>query len=247
MADVLLEGHISVEAALRGGARPVHEVLAVNPGDRRLARVRRLAAERDVPISRVDADELAAMVEGRSHGGVVAHAGARRYLTVTELLAAAGPSPLIVMLDGIEDPYNFGAAVRALYAAGIAGLILRPRRWENAAGLVARASAGASELLPTATAETADDAAATCREAGLRIACASSDAGARSIYQADLCEPLFLLIGGERRGITRSFRARADLLLRIPYARSDARPLGVAAAASVIGFEALRQRTAAGG
>ena len=89
------------------------------------------------------------------------------------------------MLDGIEDPFNFGAAVRALYAAGCDGLVVRPRNWMSAAGIVARSSAGATELMPTAVAETAADAADLFPERGLTVACATKDR-AVSIYQADL-------------------------------------------------------------
>jgi 23S rRNA (guanosine2251-2'-O)-methyltransferase len=147
------------------------------------------------------------------------------------------------MLDGIEDPFNFGQAVRALYAAGVDGLIVR-RSWETAVGTVTRASAGASELLPTATTGSADEAATASRLAGLRVACAVSDPTAAELHDVDLTGSVFLLIGGERRGVTRSFVEDADVLLRIGYGRERAPELGAAAAAAIIGFEALRQRRA---
>jgi 23S rRNA (guanosine2251-2'-O)-methyltransferase len=146
------------------------------------------------------------------------------------------------MLDGIEDPFNFGQAIRALYAAGADGLVVRPRNWLSAAGIVARASAGTAELMPTAVAETSLDAATFFRQHGLTIAC-TSDKGATSLYDADLTGPLFLLIGGERRGITRSFLDQADLKVQIPYGRSFSFSLGAAAATAVISFEAARQRS----
>lgn len=167
--------------------------------------------------------------------------GPRRFLSVDELLDTPGPS-FTVMIDGVEDPYNFGSAVRSLYAAGVDGLVVRPRNWLSAAGIVARASAGASELLPIAVAETASDAAAACSPRGLTIACASRE-NAVSIYEADLTQPLFLLIGGEQRGITRSFLRQADIRLHVPYARGSAAELGTAAVAAVIGFEVMRQRS----
>jgi 23S rRNA (guanosine2251-2'-O)-methyltransferase len=128
-----------------------------------------------------------------------------------------------------------------MYAAGAAGLIVRPRNWMSAAGVVARASAGASEWIPTAVAETALDAADYFRSRGLRIAVADEDK-AVSIYDADLAGPLFLVIGGEKRGITRSFLDQADLRLRIPYAREFDQSLGTTAAAAILAFEIMRQR-----
>ena len=223
---VVLEGRISVEAALRGRAREVSEILALQPGDRRLARVRALAGERGVPIRMVSTADIDELASGRTHGGLLALVGERRSLPLEQLIHDAGPSPFLAMLDGVEDPYNFGAAIRGLYAAGADGLIVRPRSWEQAAGIVARASAGASELMPTGVAETTELAAEACRAGGLRVVCAAARSDAVSMHEADLAGPLFLLVGGERRGITRSFLDRADLVVRIPYARAVLGSLG---------------------
>ncbi|MEJ2746907.1 MAG: TrmH family RNA methyltransferase, partial [Anaerolineae bacterium] len=113
--------------------------------------------------------------------------------------------------------------------------------WLTAAGVVARASAGASELVPMAVAETAVAAAGFFRERGLVVAC-TAVTNSQSIYEADLTKPLFLLIGGEKRGITRSFLEQADVRLQIPYGRPFNRSLGAAASAAIVGFEVMRQR-----
>ncbi len=236
-----VEGHVSVEAALEAGVRPVHRVWATRPGDRRLGRLRALARERDVTIETVDATLIDELATGRSHGGVIALVGPRRDRSVGELLAEVGETSFIVMLDGIEDPFNFGQAVRALYAAGVDGIVVR-RSWETALTTVTRASAGATELLPTASAASPEDAAESCRRRGMRVAVAVSDPGANDLHAADLSGGLFLLIGGERRGVTRSFVDQADVQVRIDYGRERAPDLGAAASAAIIGFEALRQR-----
>jgi 23S rRNA (guanosine2251-2'-O)-methyltransferase len=240
---LVLEGHRSVEAALIGGVRRVHVILATRPGDRRLARMRGLAAERDVPIRAADADLVARLASGTTHGGVVALVGRRGHASLTELIEGSASLPFLVMLDGIEDPHNFGQAIRALYAAGADGLVVRPRTWESATGIVTRASAGASELLPTAVADSVEVAAATCRASGMRVACAASGREAMPLHEADLTGAVLVVIGGERRGITRSFLAACDVRLEIPYGRPEAPPLGTAAAAAVIAFEAARQRS----
>ena len=238
---LVVEGHVSVEAVLEAGVRPVHRIWAVRPGDRRLVRLRALARERGVVIERVDAQVVDELSAGRTHGGVLALVGPRLDRAVDDLLAEVGEGSLLVMLDGIEDPFNFGQAVRALYAAGVSGLVVR-RSWETALPIVTRASAGTSELLPTARAADADEAAELCRRAGYRIACAVSEADGSDLSGADLTGSLFVLIGGERRGVTRSFVDRADLRVRIGYGRERAPELGAATAAAIIGFEAFRQR-----
>ena len=242
MSDkTVLEGAVSVQAVLESGSREIEAIyIQRDKQNRPIVRLERSARSRNLPLERVDVAEIEARTSGKTHGGVIALVGPRRFLSL-EALTQDAARPFVVMLDGIEDPFNFGAAVRALYAAGADGLVVRPRNWMSAAGIVARSSAGATELMPTAVAETAADAAAFYRERGLTIACATKDR-AISIYQADLSIPLFLAIGGEKRGITRSFLRQADLRLSIPYQRRFPRSLGTASAVAVLAFEAMRQR-----
>lgn len=236
-----LEGAISVQAALEADSREIKAIYVQrDKQNRAIAWLERLARQQGRPLERVDIAEIEAHASGQTHGGVIALVGPRRFLDIEALIEGC-TRPFVVMLDGIEDPFNFGAAVRALYAAGADGLVVRPRNWMSAASIVARSSAGATELMPTAVAETAADAAAFFRERGLAVACATKDR-ATSIYQADLTIPLFLAIGGEKRGITRSFLRQADLRLSIPYQRSFPRSLGTASAVAVLAFEIMRQR-----
>ena len=238
---MVVEGHVSVEAVLEGDVRPVRRIWATRPGDRRFGRLRALARERGVVIDQVGAEAIDELASGRSHGGVIGLVGPRRPLSVGTLLAEVGEGSIIVMLDGIEDPFNFGQAVRALYAAGIDGLVVR-RSWETAIATVTRASAGASELMPTAVTASAEEAAAACRRLGMRVACAVAADDAVELGDTDLSGGMFVLIGGERRGVTRSFVEQADLRIRIGYGRERAPELGAATSAAIIGFEALHQR-----
>ena len=242
MADqAILEGFVSVQAALKSGSRDIQAIyLRRDKWDQDAAWLEQNAAAAGVPIERVTGDVIDSYAGGTTHGGVLALVGPRQFVGLDQL-GAGKTTPFVAMLDGVEDPFNFGQALRALYAAGADGLVLRPRNWMSAAGVVARASAGASEWLPTAVAETAQDAADFFRSRGLRIACAARDR-AVPLYEADLTVPLFLVIGGEKRGITRSFVEQADLRLAIPYAADFDQSLGTAAATAVIAFEVMRQR-----
>lgn len=239
--QTILEGLISIEAALKVDSRPLHKlVVASGVIDRDAARLLREAERLNIPVERLPADQIDALAQGKTHGGIVAVAGARRFVPLDALVSEI-TRPFVVMLDGVEDPFNFGQAVRAFYAAGADGLVLRPRNWMSAAGVVARSSAGASELMPTAIAETTQAAADFFRSHGLRIAVAAKDR-ATPIYEADLSGALFLVIGGEKRGVTRSFEEAADIRLSIPYGRRYPHSLGTTAAAAVLAFEIMRQR-----
>lgn len=240
-SPLTLEGHRAIEAAITAQSRPIHQIYIHKKKryDRTLSRVARQATEAGIPVAYVAADVVKAHTSGNTHGGIVALVGPRRFCTLDDLL---GNNPLVVMLDGVEDPFNFGYAVRSLYAAGVDGLVVRPRNWMDATSVVGRSSAGTSEQIPMAVAETAEETAAFFTDAGFTIACTAADERAVSLYDADLTGSLFLLIGGEKRGITRSFIDQADLLLKIPYGRNFDGSLGTVGAASAIAFEALRQR-----
>lgn len=242
--SVVLEGTISVQACLQSGSRHV-EAICIDQDHKRRTRalvgVERLANATHIPIQYVERTEIDRLASGTTHGGIVAIAGPRRFAQLSDLISGNN-SPFVVMLDGIEDPYNFGAAVRALYAAGADGLVVRSRNWMSAAGTVARASAGASELVPTAIAESALEAASYYRNQGLVVACATKQ-HAISVYDTDLTGAIFMVIGGEKRGITRSFIQQSDVRIQIPYQRDFSPSLSTASAVAVISFEAMRQRT----
>jgi len=241
--EMWLEGIISIEAALAAQSRDIFAVYYQQSGrkqnNRQWLRLHRMAQKMGIAVEPVDAAFIAERVSGQSHGGVIAGVGPRRFVSLEKLIEGE-KRPFIVMLDGVEDPFNFGQSLRALYAAGVTGVVVRPRNWTFAAGVVARAAAGASERMPMAVAETAEFAADFFREQGLLVAC-TSKAGAVSIYEADLLQPIFLLLGGEKRGITRSFLSHADLKLFIPYERPFAQSLGTTSSTAVIAFERMRQ------
>jgi len=238
---IWLAGVISVTAALQSGSRDIAEIF-VEDGkwDRGIRDLVNLAEDAGVAVKRTGRAKIESHASSRSHGGVVARVGPRRYARLDEVIGVPD-LPFVVMLDGIEDPFNFGQAVRALYAAGATGLVLRNRNWMMAAATVSRASAGTSERIPAALASTPEEAADAGRARGLTIACTSKGNGT-SIYEANLTVPLLLLIGGEKRGITRSFERNADLRLTIPYGRGFAYSMGAAASAAVVAYEVLRQR-----
>jgi 23S rRNA (guanosine2251-2'-O)-methyltransferase len=240
--SVVLEGLISVTAALKSGRRPIYAIYVREDRiDGATAELESLARAAHVAVERVSGDTIASYAGGKSHGGIVALAGPRTFLALDDLVPRGG-RPFVVMLDGVEDPFNFGAAVRAIYAAGADGLVVPPRNWQDSAGIVARASAGASELIPTAVVGSALDAATFFRRRGLVVACATRASRSRSIFAADLCVPLFVIIGGEKRGLRRAVIEKADVLIHIPYRRADAYDLGTTSAAAIICFEVMRQR-----
>lgn len=239
MGEQFLEGWVSVLAALRAGQREIAAVYVQQGKDvRGLGQIERLAQERSIVVKFLPVAEIEALAQGSSHGGVLAAAGERRY---ESLQALAQPGALLAMLDGVEDPYNYGQAIRGLYAAGVAGLVAPLRNWDTALNVVARASAGASELMPTAQAE-AEEALAFFKERGFRCLATAKSGKSQSLYATDLRGSVFLLIGGERRGLSAAVLSQCDALVSIPYGRSFEAALDVTSSTAALAFEAMRQR-----
>ena len=184
-----------------------------------------------VPLASIDA-----LSTGSSHGGVLMFTTERTYSALPETPPEKG---FFAVLDGIEDPYNFGYAVRSLYAAGVTGILLPERNWTSAAGVVCRASAGASELIDTYSGELSE-MITHLKNCGYRFAVAEAEAP-ETVYDADLTYPLVLAVGGEKRGFSKSISELADVTVSLPYGREFPMALSAASAATVLAFEAARQ------
>ena len=244
----VMEGMTSVSALLAAKAagvndRPILEIRFDRAKRAKKARefsfLERKCKELEIPLSLTDSAELEALCIGNTHGGIVALCGDR---TIPSSTAESLPeSGFLCLLEGIEDPYNFGYALRSLYAAGCDGILLGERNWMSAAGVVARASAGASEHFPLWMGDPVT-AVRTLKEMGYRIVCA----GIRDsvgLYEADLKKPLLLVVGGEKRGISAEMLSLADEIVRIDYGRDFRGSLSAASAATVMAFEILRQNS----
>ena len=193
--------------------------------------------ERGFSIEYVSAEQIDELTVGNTHGGIIAFCTER---TLPALCAEKiQPDGFYVYIEGVEDPYNFGYTVRSLYAAGVTGIVLSPRNWMSAAGVVARSSAGASELISIYTA-TPEEAVDCFKQAGYQILCAGIRDSV-SVFDESFQYPILLVIGGEKRGISRKLLDMADRVVRIDYGRSFRGSLSAASAATVMAFELFRQ------
>jgi 23S rRNA (guanosine2251-2'-O)-methyltransferase len=209
----------------------------------RLAELRALAGRAGVAVSAVDDALLAKLADGGRHQGVVAELVARSTDPETEFeeaLERAGPAPLLLVLDGVQDPHNLGACLRCADAAGVAAVIA-PR--DRAAGLtpVARkVAAGAADTVPFVPVVNLARTLRDLKARGLWIVGADDSAG-RTLYEADLTGPVAIVVGSEGEGLRRLTRESCDLLVSIPMAGA-VESLNVSVATGVVLFEAVRQR-----
>jgi 23S rRNA (guanosine2251-2'-O)-methyltransferase len=218
--------------------------LRVGPrADRRIDEALALARKRGVAVERVDAETIERAARGAVHQGVVADVDAPRDYTVAELVASAAPqSPLLVVLDGIEDPHNVGAIIRTADAAGAHGLVRQARHAAALDGIAAKASAGAVAHVRVATVVNVARAVDELKAAGVWTVGLAGDAP-EPYDVIDFKVPTAFVLGAEGAGLRRLVRERCDRLVSIPM-RGSVSSLNVSAAAAIVLFEAVRQRRA---
>jgi 23S rRNA (guanosine2251-2'-O)-methyltransferase len=186
------------------------------------------------------ASELTRLAGSPDHQGIVAEVDPYPYADPSTLLAA--PDALVVALDQVQDPRNLGAVCRAAEVAGAAGVVIPARRTARVTAVACKASAGAVEHLPVATATNLATWLAEAKRAGAWVY--GARAGAPTRYDAvDWHGRVVLVLGGEGKGIRPRVAGACDAMVEIPRA-GRVGSLNVAAAASVLLFEAMRQRRA---
>ena len=155
--------------------------------------MRHKSLELGFEFTAVTSEEIDGITIGNSHGGIVAYCSEREIDRLDTSSAEISKGGFYVMLEGIEDPYNFGYSLRSLYAAGVNGVILNERNWMGAAGVVCRASAGASEMLDMYV-SSGEKAVEIFKKHNYKVICAGIR-NSVSIYDADMRKPVFLIIG----------------------------------------------------
>jgi 23S rRNA (guanosine2251-2'-O)-methyltransferase len=237
---MIIYGINAVTEALKAGR--VVSLRAGRRTDQRLQQLLTLAEQSSVPVRRVSDDELDRESGGSSHQGVIADVSERRLYELHELIeeAQAKPPALVIVLDGIEDPHNFGAILRTCDAVGAHGVVRQTRHSAPLSGATSKASAGAVAHVKIADVVNIARAVDDLKEAGIWTVGLAGDAP--STYdKMDFSLPTALVLGAEGTGLRRLVRERCDLLTAIPM-KGNVDSLNVSVAAGVVLFEALRQR-----
>jgi len=240
---MLIYGLNPVIEALRAG-----RVTAVRVSDaasrERLREVRELARAAGVRVQEVPQADLDRATRGGVHQGVAADLTEARAYSIGDLVRSAAGTPLIVVLDGVEDPHNVGAILRTADAAGVDGVVRQSRHAARLDGAAAKASAGAIAHVRIADVVNIARAVEALKDAGVWTVGLAGDAG--DVYdEVDLTVPTAVVLGAEGGGLRRLVRERCDRLVSIPMG-GQVSSLNVSAAAAVVLFEAVRQRRRAG-
>ena len=233
----ILSGIHPVAEALCSG-NPLERVLvAQGAGGPRPQEIIDLARRASIPVRFEPRAALDRLAGSSAHQGVVAMSAARKYAD----LDAAEASEMLVVLDGVEDPHNLGAIIRAAHAAGAGSVIIPERRAAGVTDVVAKAAAGALEHLPVVRVTNINRALEDLKERGFWIY-GLDERGAEEYHRTDYGSPAAFVLGGEGKGLHEQVRKHCDLLVRIPTAGKIS-SLNVSVAAGVVLFEWKRRRS----
>jgi 23S rRNA (guanosine2251-2'-O)-methyltransferase len=239
---MLIYGINPVAEALRAGR--VQEVRAAERASARVAEIVDDAERAGIPVKRVASNALDRAARGGVHQGIVAELRARELFDVADLVQGASVAPLLVVLDGIEDPHNVGAILRTVDAAGADGLIRQSRHAAPLDGAAAKASAGAVSHVRVADVVNIARSLEELKAAGVWTVGLDGQASKR-LDEIDLTLPTAFVLGAEGTGLRRLVRERCDWLAAIPL-RGHVESLNVSVAAGIALFEAVRQRSSSG-
>jgi 23S rRNA (guanosine2251-2'-O)-methyltransferase len=222
-----------VVEALRSGRRKVFEVIDT-VGDEEVANA---AGARGVNVTRASRQRVEELARGGVHQGVAAHVEPYPYSGLEEILTS--PDPLVLVLDGVTDPRNLGAMLRAADGAGASGVVIPRDRAVGVTAAAVKASAGASEHVRVARVTNLRRAVDTMKEAGLWVYAA--EAGGTPYTELDLEGAVALVLGSEGRGVRRLVREGCDGTVSVPMLGA-VESLNVSVASAVLLYEARRRR-----
>lgn len=241
----IIAGMHSVRTALKHGTDGVSEVwVEARRRDKKIREIIGLAKGAGVTLHQVERAELDAKVPGVNHQGAVAQVvapAARGERDLEQLLNDADMPPLLLILDGVQDPHNLGACLRSADAAGVLAVIAPKDRSVGLTPTACKVASGAAGTVPFIQ---VTNLARTLRwlqtEARVWVVGTAGEAET-NLYQADLKGPLALVMGAEEKGMRRLTREACDLLVKLPMAGS-VESLNVSVATGICLFEANRQR-----
>ncbi len=243
MDNNIVFGRIPVKNALTGNRKPVRVFLnSAHPDNEILA----LARKRSVSVKMVSQEELNHMCENKNHQGAICTLSEFRYTDFEDLMsdikAAGKENSTIVMLDGIEDPVNFGSIIRTSCAFGVDGIIIGKNRQVQVTGTVSKIATGAEEIVPIVQVTNLSQTIEKLKKEGYWVV-ASAGEGKDVYDQIDYSGKIVLVVGSEGFGVTKLVREHSDFIASIPLnGKVKALNASIAAAIFISMIESYRNK-----
>ena len=241
----IIFGTLPVLEALRSNPQRIDRLIfAEGVREQRLAEIHGLARSAGILVDRFKREKLDRITAGQNHQGVIAFTAAADYVDADEILENAGEPPLLLLLDGVEDPRNLGAVLRSAECAGADGVFIPERRAVGLTDSVAKSAAGATEYVRVAKVGNLNRLIERLKEQNIWVV-GTSGTAETDYTEWDWNRPSAIVLGSEGSGLHRLVAENCDMLVKIPmYGKIDS--LNVSVAAGVILFEARRQRQSSG-
>ena len=237
-----------LEALERGDVGLEKVMLEPGVGGERIGKIRALAGEQGVPVQYVPTNRLDHEAQGAAHQGVVAIAAPIQYAAVDDMLSEIAPTwdevqhrqPLLLVIDRVTDPRNYGAMLRSAVAAGVDGVIVPATSMAPLNAAAIKASAGTATRLPIARTDNLARTLDALKERGYWM-CGAEGSSETTLWEVDWDRPLAVVMGSEGEGLATDVSEACDVLASIPM-RGPAESLNVSVATGILLFAAARPR-----
>lgn len=240
-----IEGRNPINEAIKAG-RSINKVWTVKTDQRRDKRLYDLLKEcksKGAIIMEVEKSVLDSMAESSGHQGIIAQVSPKDYVDPFEYLSALtenGKQPFVLILDNLQDGYNFGSILRIAEAAGVDLIVIPERRAVSVDAHVAKASAGAIEFVPISRVTNLGTFIDRLKEQNYWIYGTEVEQ-AEDYHKVDFGGSIALVIGNEAKGMSDNIKKRCDFLITIPM-QGKINSLNAAVATGIIVFQAVEQR-----
>ena len=243
MNSEIIYGRNSVEGLLENSDRSINKIMIAKgiKFDHKMSKIINTARTRGIPVQEVPREKLNAMTDG-VHQGIIATVSPIEYMDLDDFInnLDTNKHSIVVILDGVEDPHNFGSIIRTSAGAGVDGIIIPKRRSSPVTSTVEKASAGTISKVPIIQVTNLSQAIEKLKKQNFWIVGAEAS-GDKYYFETDFNMNCAIVMGGEDQGISQNIKKNCDFLVKIPLP-GDINSLNVANAASVIIYEVVRQR-----
>lgn len=242
MDKIILEGFISVKAAVISKNRKIEKVYISNKKrTRKSSYMKKLLTENKIKYEFKTHEYIDKLANGATHGGFIAIVSNRDFLSVDDLISNG--KECYFYIEGIEDPFNLGITIRTLYAAGIDGVILKKRDWSKTESIICKSSAGTFEKMDIAICDEVENTLSVIKDNGYKIFSAIQNEDSFSLFETNFVDKSLVVIGGEKRGISREILEASNKFVHIPYGNDNfGYSLPASVASTIISYEILRQK-----
>jgi 23S rRNA (guanosine2251-2'-O)-methyltransferase len=245
MSQTLI-GKNAVLQALKAG-RPIHRIVFARGivEDEKVSDIRAIAHQLKIGTLFAERRDVDRQAKNEQHQGVIAFGPSFHYSELDDIFERAKArheQPFILIMEGLEDPYNVGSLIRSALGAGVHGVILPEHKQADITAVVVKVSTGATEYIPIVRVKNINQTIRGLKEKGVWIFGSHQNA-TQSYTQVDFDMPLALVIGNEGRGMSKLARELCDFMVKIPICQEGIDSLNASVAGAIILFKVVEKRS----